>query len=97
MGLFSRKTTPEQEGPRAEEFDELVTRVMQLEGQLADLEKPVRDLEMEWQDWFEKFRNLYARITRRIEREQKTEPSEPNGAEAMNPLAMRLLHGRKGT
>lgn len=95
MGLFSRKTTPEQEAPRAEEFDELVTRVMQLEGQLADLEKPVRDLEMEWQDWFEKFRNLYARITRRIERAEKTETTEANGEDPVNPLAMRLLHGRK--
>lgn len=80
-----RKTEREREARRDRE-------ILDLRNALGDLEKRVRDVEMEWEDWFEKFRNLYARITRRQQREA-AEPKE-NGLEpqpSMNPLAAELL------
>ena len=66
---------------------------------LGALQTPVRDLTMEWEDWFEKFRNLYSRIAKRQDREagaEKAEAPEPNGAlpPDVNPLALQLLQGK---
>lgn len=76
--------------------DALHDHLRGLDDKLEELARPVRDLEMEWQDYFEKFRNLYSRLSRRSERE--AEPSktrEEAGANGlpsdMNPLAAALL------
>ena len=78
-----------------------------LRDQILDLERPVRELQLEWEDSFEKFRNLYARISKRLEREQQqstppesseqpvTDPRiyRPNVPEGqINPAALRLLN-----
>lgn len=70
-----------------------------LQVRLVELETPVRELQAEWEDMFEKFRNLYGRITKRIKREQEEQQEEPEvvapitpGIPAdINPLAERLL------
>ena len=74
------------------QFDTVARTLDQLKDlprDFADLEKPIRELEMEWQDWFEKFRNLYSRLSRREERADK-QPDEPQ-ADPINPLAAQLL------
>jgi succinate dehydrogenase/fumarate reductase-like Fe-S protein len=35
---------------------------------VAELEKKVRDLEVEWMDWYDKYRRLYARLAKRESR-----------------------------
>lgn len=59
-----------------------------LQRDLEDLKKPVRDMEMEWESWFDKFRNLYARHSRRAEREAAAETPE---TAPTNPAALRIL------
>ncbi len=75
------------------QLDELRERIMQLEGGDARM----RELELEWVDTYEKFRNLYGRISKRIERAQPEEP-EPDATgtphETTNPAALRIL-GRR--
>lgn len=62
-----------------------------------EMAKPIRDIEMEWEDWFEKFRNLYARISRRQQREAKESEVEQPAGDAhglppdANPAALKLL------
>lgn len=70
---------------------ELSRRQDELLAQITALEKTVRDLTMEWEDWYEKFRNLYARISRRQQREDSAKEPEANGDGPMNPAAARLL------
>lgn len=70
-----------------------------LQVRLVELETPVRELQAEWEDMFEKFRNLYGRITKRIKREQEEQeepaevvaPTSPGIPADINPLAERLL------
>jgi len=85
MGLFSSKTERE-----------LVQRLDEQAALIAGLQKAVRDLEVEWEDYFEKFRNLYARINKRRQREA-TEAEEASApVQGINPLAQRLLDLSKG-
>lgn len=48
-----------------------------LEARLAALEKAHAQRELEWSDWFDKFRRLYARIARRMERAADENPDAP--------------------
>lgn len=67
----------------------MASRLDSLSAALGELERPVRELETEWLDSYEKFRNLYGRITKRMERDAKEETAaEPAD---INPLAKRLL------
>lgn len=80
---FKRSKPGPEPDPR---LDEVIATV-------AQMQQDVRTIQMEWEDWFEKFRNLYARINKRVQRESAA--SQPNGADKtqppMNPLAARLL------
>lgn len=103
--MFKPKTDPE----LVSRLDQLERKLeVQLEGMervratLSDLELTsarMRELEVEWLDTYEKFRNLYARISKRVQRAGATEepekPERPNGV--MNPAALALLNqGRHG-
>jgi len=93
------KTAREQLRRQQDALLEMAKRLDDYGASLEELQKPVRDLQMEWEDWFEKFRNLYSRIAKRQERaavEEKAEPSEANGAlpADINPLALQLLQGK---
>ena len=67
--------------------------VRKLELRIDELEKPVRDIRMEWEDWFEKFRNLYGRLNKRRQRDEADPPEQTQAAEprVTNPLALRLM------
>jgi hypothetical protein len=40
---------------------------------LEKLERQQRNLEADWDEWFDKFRRLYARLSKRVERDQQQE------------------------
>lgn len=71
----------------------------QLLQRVAALEKRLEVIDLEWSDWFGKFRRLYAQISKRAKAvEQAEEPEAPNGSllprmggRTMNPLAAALL------
>lgn len=94
MGLFQK--TDNRQDVRLDglvaECEGLRSRLTAVESDVQGLVTPVRDLTMEWEDWFEKFRNLYGRITKRQERETKAEltPEADNGP--MSPAAEALLN-----
>jgi len=80
-------------------------RVEDLERELASLQAVVdttaarlKAVEMEWEDWYNKFRSLYGRLNKRDQREKEAAPppSGPsNGNHAVNPLALRLLQSQE--
>ena len=94
--------TPEGPDPRLEVLEGLIAECRR---DIEDMRKPIRDLEMEWEDWFEKFRNLYGRITKRQQRAAEEEEAEPAPDTQIatpvgmipadvNPLALNLLRGQ---
>jgi predicted nucleic acid-binding Zn-ribbon protein len=49
-------------------------------------------LPMEWEDWFEKFKSLYGRLNKRVQREEaKAAEVEPAAQAPPNPRALALL------
>lgn len=62
MGLFrrDRRSTDQELKP------ELLSRLDRIEERLAQQEKGLKTLELDWQEWFDKFRLLYARLTKRV-------------------------------
>lgn len=67
---------------------------------LHDLERKLKVIEADWDEWYDKFRRLYARLSKRVERDEKAstlpqdERSEPERHRTTNPLALALLTGR---
>jgi hypothetical protein len=63
MGIFQRlgrdKAEPELSA-------ELKARLLEIEERQRLQEKGLKLLEMEWQEWFDKFRLMYARLSKRI-------------------------------
>jgi len=67
------------------------------------LERRLKVIEADWDEWYDKFRRLYARLSKRVERgeapvgEAPTSPADarsgPNGHHTTNPLALALLRG----
>lgn len=62
------------------------------------LERRFKGLEADWDEWYDKYRRLYARLSKRIQDSKKADeeaPDEPNGPSRRvgNPLAERLLRG----
>lgn len=106
MGLWQKRTGARQVEDLGEQvaglkkrLDTLSSLMMDISNRLGDLERPVRELQLEWEDNFEKFRNLYGRITKRIKREEE-EAEEPPAVAALsaggvpadiNPAAARIL------
>ena len=64
-----------------------------LRAELAEGVTKYRELDLEWMDAYEKFRSLYGRISKRMERaSQPKEDDEPETpTNGLNPLAARLL------
>ena len=52
---------------------------------IAAIERELRTVGVEWSEWYDKFRLLYARIAKRVEREEKLQkgpqetPPDTNG------------------
>jgi len=90
--MWKRKTDPVQVERLEAKIERAMVTLEALGSQMAALELTsarARELETEWLDMYEKFRNLYARISKRIERAAPPEDL-PNG-HATNPAAMALL------
>lgn len=64
MGLFTRETSLETE--------------KRLDARLTELEKKVETIDLEWSEWFDKFRRLYARISKRVERDRDPDEKGPS-------------------
>jgi hypothetical protein len=47
---------------------------------VAQLEKQVKALTLEWDEWYDKYRRLYARIAKRQERDEAVEPESREDA-----------------
>ena len=70
-------------------LNEQAALLAELSSQLDELDS----LPMEWADWFEKFKNLYARLNKRVSREEAKEAEAE--APAVNPAALSLLNPYK--
>lgn len=63
MSLFSFKHPPISE---PELSPAMKARLDELDEKLRLQDKAVKTLELDWQEWFDKFRLLYARLSKRI-------------------------------
>jgi len=73
---------------------------------LEALERRLKVIEADWDEWYDKFRRLYARLSKRVERGESavddgpSGPAEartaPKGHHTTNPLALALLRGNHG-
>ena len=98
FGLIRESTVAKRLRDIEDEVAGLGAQLSDLDEAIRDLRKPVKDIVVEWDDYYEKFRALYARIAKRQERAEKAEKAEavePNGAVPgdINPLALELLKG----
>lgn len=68
-------------------------------GRIEALERRLKVMEADWDEWYDKFRRLYARLSKRVERDEKDLTLPDNGrsphqpAPTMAPLAAQLLRG----
>ncbi len=65
---------------------------------LEALERKIKALELEWDEMYDQFRRLYAKLSKRVERAKnddhdsdREEEAPPPGARVTNPLALQLL------
>lgn len=72
------------------------------EDRLVAVEKRLEAVEIEWSEWFDKYRRLYARLAKRQEAEERAGDAPPvprNGpspSRTMNPLAAALMRPHGG-
>ena len=65
-------------------------------------ERRLKEIEVEWEGWFDKYRRLYARISKRVQRQRDEEPPADSEAPAAapralgNPIAAAILRGHDG-
>jgi hypothetical protein len=88
MGIFDRLTTTKRE---PELSPDLVRRLIEIEERQRLQEKGLKSLELDWQEWFDKFRLLYARLSKRIrdaaqtdEQSRKDDPESTNDPRAVS-------------
>jgi len=67
---------------------------------LEAIERRMKVIEADWEEWFDKYRRLYARLSKRVEREESPQnaPEPTNGAKpyrTTNPLALAILRGAR--
>lgn len=69
-----------------------VDQLAKLEAAVEKLDRKVTQIEMDWNEWFDKFRRLYARIAKRQERDEANEvPDAPQSRQdAPEPTNGRL-------
>lgn len=65
---------------------------------VESLERKFKAIESDWDEWYDKYRRLYARLSKRIQDSKKADEDvqdEPNGPVrgVGNPLAERMLRG----
>lgn len=67
----------------------LKERVSELEDEVAGLKREFKGLELEWEQMYDKFRTLLARLNKRAEREEKG-PEAPRTDEPADPRQLSL-------
>lgn len=85
-----RKRNPQR--VRIEDVDQLSDALAQLDARLTDVEEQEGLRKLSIEDWYEKFRALYARLNKRAQREEAAEPAAPHQP---NPAAVRILGGMR--
>lgn len=89
MSIFERlgRSTAE-----PELSDELRKRLADLDERMRLQERGLKALELDWQEWFDKFRLMYARLTKRIKDAAQAEPDAPESSQdaprTTNPRAV---------
>jgi len=84
--------------------ESLVNRLQALEARVGELERERTAMAVEWDDWFVKFRGLYAKLRKAAKSEEETAEEGPTmpqdrrspgrqGEAPMSPAAARLLAG----
>lgn len=64
---------------------------------LEVVEKRLKALDVEWDEWYDKYRRLYARLAKRVAHDEKAAEDAPGSTNGkapfppLNPLAARLL------
>jgi hypothetical protein len=51
-----------------------------LEKRLEEIERKLRTIDQEWSEWYDKYRRLYARIAKRVERDSDDAPQSRQDA-----------------
>lgn len=80
----------------------LLNRVQALESRLDAMERERKSLRLEWDDIFEKFSRLYARLAKRAKSELEEPPQMPQDRKTqagegqdINPVALALMNGNR--
>lgn len=79
MGLFRWRATEDE----PELTPAMKARLDELEERCRLQEKGLKALELDWQEWFDKFRLLYARLSKRMRdaaKDAETDPESPQDA-----------------
>ena len=84
----------------ADRLEALATRLVETQARVAAIEADraeLRQIVLEWEDWYNKFRSLYGRLNKRAQRDEAPPEPAPQD-EPINPAALKLLqpYGRAG-
>lgn len=68
-------------------------RLLALERRVNELEAKYSGIDVEWSEWYDKYRRLYARLAKRVSDDRKRDGDTPEAPTppVLNPLAARLL------
>lgn len=97
MGIFDGKQGSKPGKDIDDVIQELEKAILKLERAVLEHDVSLSELEhvsIEWADWFEKFKNLYARLNKRVQREEEKQAAAPEEA-PISPQAQRILGSRR--
>lgn len=57
---------------------------LRLDDRVSSLEKQLREIVVEWEEWYDKYRRLYARISKRAERDGEAAESRQDARHGTN-------------
>ncbi len=90
MRLFEPKHAPMQE---PELSPAMKARLEQLDDRMDRFERIVKDIRLEWDEMYDKFRLLYARVSRRIQEAAKLDPDPQESTQDAPGRTIRPLPG----
>jgi chromosome segregation ATPase len=98
MWPFDRKPT---KPPVAGSFDSqelgaIARRLDELARRVEGAEKKVETLDVDWSEWYDKFRRLYARIAKRQERDEDAAQAAQDGQKSQQDAPQRTIERQLG-